>query len=345
MNPNKVMWSLIFSICLILSLACGGGAGGGAAGGPAGGSSGGQPGGAQGGGAGRAGGGQAAGPQGGGAGSPGGPDGGQTGGGPQGGAGPAAGGEARSGPGASGGNGGPGVAGANQPGAGPGAVGGAQVGGNVSVQGNVDGAAAAETVSEAAAAESASTDYEANEAIEQYARDVLGINVTIVGSGAREGDVNVPISTESDLEATASVAGVTYAATLQTGAASVSLGSGDVSGDLEADIQSASLGSFSLIQAGRTATDENSALDLIKATYPGIADLPYTAQETSSGEGETYTFIAQTQQNEVDVKTGEATVIAVAALVGVTSTEGQAIVYAVVGRGDFATSIQSMTSQ
>ena len=207
--------------------------------------------------------------------------------------------------------------------------------GAAAVAGESDGEAAA-AAADAAESEAGTTNYEANQVIEQYARDILGISVTIVGSGAGEGTANVPISTDSGVEASADMAGVTYAAAIQGGAASVSLGDGEVSGDVSGDIQGASLGSYSFVQPGTVASDEDSALSLLKSTFPGIADRPYAPVETSSGG---YTFMAQSQQQEADVRTGQAVIIAEVALVGVTTSEGQSVIYAVVGRGSFATSL------
>ncbi len=277
MNQNKALWSLIFSLCLILSLACGGGSPGGGADGPGG----------DGGAAGPSGGGAAAGPGGGGV-------------------------------------------------AGPGSGGAAEPGRSIAGAGGADSAAA---VADATESGSATTNDESNQVIEQYARDILGISVTIVGSETGEGTANVPISTDSGIDASADMTGVTYAAAIQGGAASVSLGDGEVSGDVSGDIQGASLGSYSFTQPGTVASDENSALSVLKSTFPGIADRPYASTSSDSQGGQGYTFMAQSQQQEVDVRTGQAVIIAEVALVGVTASQGQSVIYAVVGRGNFATSL------
>ncbi len=346
MKPNRTIWFLIFSACLILSLACGGGGAGGAGGAPGGGS--------------QAGGAQAGGSQAGGTGVE--VDGVQTGGG----AGGVQIGGGSGGAQTGGGVGGVQVGGADGEQAGgnnvagiAGAVGGNQAGGiaiggetglNVSIDGEASDMVQS-IVSEATGGVSGATDSDAAQIIEQYARDVLGIGVTVLAAGSQ--DVETSGSTQSDVSATADVSGVVYAGTFSGGVASVTLGSGDVSGDVEADIQSASLGSFSLTQSG-TVSDENSALNLIKSTYPGIANLPYTAQEVDvlvegdenaqqaadQIQEQSYTFVAQTQENTVDVQNGQALITAVVVVVGVTSSQGQTIVYAVVGRGDLASSVQ-----
>ncbi len=55
---------------------------------------------------------------------------------------------------------------------------------------------------------------------------------------------------QGDVDAAISVAGVSYGAVLQQGAALLSLGSGAISGELSVDIQDASLGAYTLIQTG-----------------------------------------------------------------------------------------------
>jgi len=213
------------------------------------------------------------------------------------------------------------------------------------------------------------TDYDAAQAITQYAANVLHVNVEVVVAGSKAGDVPVPQSVQESLDAAINVAGTTYAGLLQNGAASVSLGAGNISGNMDADIQDASLGAFSLLQAGAVPTNETDALVLVQVTFPGIADWPFVLQKASATNGpqpgqgrgklvlptlpgggglqpppqageQTFVFSAQTQQNEVDVRSGQAKVVVAAALVGVSpGGVGKVNVFAVVGKGALASSL------
>ncbi|RME51264.1 MAG: hypothetical protein D6796_01335, partial [Caldilineae bacterium] len=199
-------------------------------------------------------------------------------------------------------------------------------------------------------------------AITRYASDVLGISVVVRASGGTEGALTLPASAQAGVDAAVEVAGVTYAALLQGGAASVSLGDGAISGDLSADIQDASLGAFVLLQPGASPADASQALNLALSTYPGLAGLPFTLQEVTgpggssqpaglgggklalptppSGGGATYLFSAYTEQTEVDVRSGQARAVALAAMVGVSpGGAGRVSVFAVVGKGTLAAAL------
>ena len=99
-------------------------------------------------------------------------------------------------------------------------------------------------------------EYDATVAIESYAQQTLGIQVEVQRVGGRSGTITLPEVAQEDVNAAASLAGMTYAAALADGFASVSLGDGAISGDLTADIETASLGAFVLSQAGQLPADE-----------------------------------------------------------------------------------------
>ncbi len=197
-------------------------------------------------------------------------------------------------------------------------------------------------------AENLPTDYDAGQAVRQYAGAALGIEVEVLAAGGREGQVTLPPSAQAEVDAAVRLAGVTYAALLREGAASVSLGAGSISGDLSADIQDASLGAFSLLRDGRLPANPDEALNLVRSTFPGVSHLTFTRQEASAGAGplagggaQGYVFSAHTEQSEVDVKSGQAKVVAVGALAGVTPAGVNRVnVFVVLGKGALAGSIQ-----
>ena len=121
------------------------------------------------------------------------------------------------------------------------------------------------------------SEYDASEAIRSYASSVLGINVTVESAGGQAGAITLPGEAQESVDAAATLAGVTYFGVLEDALASVSLGDGDISGDMTADIESASLGVFVLTQQGALPASEGDALSRIKSTFPGIANLDYAA--------------------------------------------------------------------
>src|SRR6185369_2535998 len=133
---------------------------------------------------------------------------------------------------------------------------------------------------------------EASAAITAYAQQVLGISVTIVKAGGLTGDIQhliiMPNAGATAQNATAQVAAKTYGAILSKGAASVSYGSGAVSGDLNVELNAASLGAFSL-DASAGPTNASEALQVALQTYPALAGQTFIAFPVTQG----YAWVAQ----------------------------------------------------
>jgi len=123
----------------------------------------------------------------------------------------------------------------------------------------------------------------------------------------------------------------TYFGILEDALASVSLGDGEISGNLTADIESASLGAFVMTQEGTLPANEAAALALIRATFPGIAGLDYTAQPQRR---QGYTFRAQTTTQALDPG-GQIAVVGQSVLAAVTPglRQGRVLVWVVVANG------------
>ncbi len=208
--------------------------------------------------------------------------------------------------------------------------------------------------------------YDAAQTVVQYAADVLGAPVTVESAGEKTGTgtLTLPPTVQSGVNAAVSIAGETVAAVLNNGAASVSLGDGAISGDIQADVQDASLGAFVLQQNIALPPNADSALALVRSTFPGIAGLPFEwqqrAQNAPSGAGKLllptppggsprpagnrteFIFTASTRQNELDVHNGQAKMVAISAVVGILPGVGGSVeVFAVVGKGSLAGAVKS----
>jgi len=176
------------------------------------------------------------------------------------------------------------------------------------------------------------TEYDASEAIRSYASSVLGINVTVESAGGQAGAITFPGQAQDSVDAAATLAGVTYFGVLEDALASVSLGDGDISGDMTADIESASLGVFVLTQQGALPASADEALSRIKSAFPGIADLDYVAKPQ---EGKGYSFQATATTQGLDASSGKVVAVAQSVLVSVTPAlrQGRVLVWAVVANG------------
>jgi hypothetical protein len=175
------------------------------------------------------------------------------------------------------------------------------------------------------------SEYDASEAIRSYASTVLGINVTVKSAGGQAGTITLPVEAQESVDAAVTLAGATYYGILEDALASVSLGDGDISGNMTADIESASLGVFVLTQQGALPSSADEALSRIKSTFPAIANLDYVAKPQ---EGKGYSFQANTTTQGLDAS-GKIVAVAQSVLVSVTPAlrQGRVLVWAVVANG------------
>jgi len=175
-------------------------------------------------------------------------------------------------------------------------------------------------------------EYDASEAIRSYASSVLGINVTVKSASGQAGTITLPIEAQQSVDAAVTLAGATYYGILEDTLASVSLGDGEISGNMTADIESASLGVFVLTQQGTLPANADEALARIKSTFPGIANLDYMAKPQ---QGQGYSFQATTTTKGLDASSGKVVAVSQSALVSVTPAlrQGRVLVWAVVANG------------
>jgi hypothetical protein len=175
-------------------------------------------------------------------------------------------------------------------------------------------------------------EYDASEAIRSYASQVLGINVTVKSASGQAGTITLPVEAQQSVDAAVTLAGATYYGILEDALASVSLGDGEISGDMTADIESASLGVFVMTQQGALPASADEALGRIKSTFPAIANLDYAAKPQ---EGKSYSFQAMTTTQGLDPSSGKVVAVAQSVMVSVTPAlrQDRVLVWAVVANG------------
>lgn len=181
----------------------------------------------------------------------------------------------------------------------------------------------------------------ARAAIEGYARDVLGISITTTYAGGLSGNVERALDgAGADVSGAVNLAGETFGGLWRGGGASLSMGAGTYTGELDVDINTASLGLYVLLVDTAMPGDEASALNLAKATFPGIADRNYVFIPGETG----FTWQAVGQTPGFNPDTMEATTIAEVVALGTVpgNNPGRTIVWVAVGRGDFASQLQLM---
>ena len=178
------------------------------------------------------------------------------------------------------------------------------------------------------------TQIEAKEAIQVYARDVLGIDIPNLTAGGTSGEINLPVSTQEGVEVAINLAGTTYLGFWKSGVASLSIGDSEVSGDLIADVQDGTLGVFAIRVNQAFPPDAPTALGMIITTYPGLAG--YEFFETPVEEG--FGFTAG-QADDINLQGWNVTLTGTTISVGVKPgvQEGNSIAWVVVASGALAT--------
>ena len=183
--------------------------------------------------------------------------------------------------------------------------------------------------------------YDAAQMIIVFAVQYLGTSVSVTRSGGAGGSVTVPSTQQAEVSAVVKLAGQTAVGVIasgsQPGGAEVAVGSGSITGDLNADISGASLGAFSLLSKSAPPADANAALALIRSTYPALANVSLQPQTSAQGG---YVFYATTTHKGTDWKTKQVTMVSEAVVAGTTKQGNAAIVWAVVGNGTYATSVK-----
>ena len=125
---------------------------------------------------------------------------------------------------------------------------------------------------------------DSEEAIEAYARDVLGFEVEITFATGLVQDLNIPLSAEEGVDSALALSGVTHFGLWPNGLAAVAFGEGSISGDYLTDIQNASLGAFSLRLDQPMPGDGAAALALLQSTYPALSSFSLV-QDQEAAEG------------------------------------------------------------
>ncbi len=178
---------------------------------------------------------------------------------------------------------------------------------------------------------------EAATAIATYASEVLGTQVSVKKASGLTADISRTLTQTSegtDAQAAASDLAVqNYGATLDNGGASLSYGTGTISGNVSIDVQSESLGVYSLYVNSATSLDAAGALSLAKTTFPGLAGLMYTAYTVESG----FAWYSVGYVPVIDAKTHKVISTAQGVILYVLpGKSGKATVTATVGRGQYA---------
>jgi len=175
---------------------------------------------------------------------------------------------------------------------------------------------------------------ESKAAIESYASDVLGLDIKVTLSIGATGDIDIPASASEEINAAVKLAGVTYLGAWANGMASVSLGSGQASGDYNADLQDASVGIFSLRSKQAMPGDAEAALAMIRAAYPNMQSVEFVPAEAQSGG---FAFTSN-QAQDIKIRDGQAILVGTVISTGVlqAAQKENVVIWIVVASGQLA---------
>ena len=175
------------------------------------------------------------------------------------------------------------------------------------------------------------------EAIQTYAQDVLGLEISNLFAGGTTGELSLPVSMQDGIDLAIDLAGTTYLGVWSGGIASLSFGDSDFSGDLAADVRDGALGVFAVTVGVAPPEDPAAALDLIRETYPGLSG--YQWIEIPSEQG--YAFTAGEVDNvSVQSWSVELTGTTINAEVAPGVLNNQSFVWVVVASGVLAAPFQ-----
>lgn len=178
--------------------------------------------------------------------------------------------------------------------------------------------------------------YDIEQLISTFAQQYLGLAVTVNQGGGLDGSVTAPVPAEVDSEAVIALAGQVVAAGINSsngrGMAEVAVGEGTISGDLTVDLSNASLGAYTLVVQSPPPQDAGAALVMIQATFPALAGVDLQPQT----DVETGFVFATTTVDQSSPVSGTGQVI----MTGTSRQGPVTVVWAIVGNGTFATTIQ-----
>jgi hypothetical protein len=175
---------------------------------------------------------------------------------------------------------------------------------------------------------------DAKEAIQTYANDVLGLEITQLFAGGASGELNLPVTLQDDVEIALDLAGTTYFGFWSGGIASLSFGDSDVSGDFIADVRDGALGVFAITAYSAVPENPDAVLEIILETYPALAAYQWTEISTEQG----YAFTAgEAERVSVQSWSVELTGTTINAGVAPGIIENQSFVWVVVASGVLAT--------
>ena len=176
---------------------------------------------------------------------------------------------------------------------------------------------------------------EAQSAIRDYARNVLGLEIDQVTAGGASGAINLPVTTKEGVDAAVAMAGTTYFGFWKNGIASLSVGDATLSEaeagqDLLANLEDGALGVFAVSLPQAPPSDAAAAQNLILATYPGLAGFQFTPTPVKQGFAFTSTKTEDLHVSGWGIVL-EATTVQAGVAPGL--KEGKTLVWAVVASG------------
>lgn len=183
-------------------------------------------------------------------------------------------------------------------------------------------------------------EYAAADAIRAFAQQHLGLVVAVTHAAGATGSASLPVAVQDEVAAAAAMAGQVSLGAITAGsargAAQVAVGSGSISGDLQADIEAASLGAYSLVVATPAPRSSSAARDLIRTIFPALTakDLVQT-----SGIDSGYIFVATESAEGLDPRTLTVTAAIQEVMAGVTGQGRSSVVWVVLANGDLAAAL------
>ncbi len=179
---------------------------------------------------------------------------------------------------------------------------------------------------------------DAKEAIQTYAKDVLGLTIEDLMAGGKSGEVNLPINTQEGLDAVFDMAGTTYFGFWKQGFGSLSVGDSTITGDWVADVQGGTIGIYAVRQDQGVPEDATTALSLIMSSFPGLTNYEFIESQIEEFDVQGFSFAAK-QVDDIELDSWKATLTGTFIRVGVTPgmQDSRSYAWVLVASGALAT--------
>lgn len=150
------------------------------------------------------------------------------------------------------------------------------------------------------------TRVDARAAMQTYAKEVLGLNISNIQAVGKSGEINLPINTPEGFDVILDMAGTTYFGIWNQGFASLSIGDSTITGNWSADVEGGTIGVYAIRQDQEFPANAEMALNQVINAFPGLSEYEFIESSIEEFDIQGFSFAA-TQVDDIKMESWEAT--------------------------------------